>query len=47
MIKNGNLIAEYESLKEATEKTGFCMGGISLCINNKQKTCNKFIFKRR
>lgn len=46
---NGNLINEYESLSEASKKTGVNIQKISLCINNKYKYRNKkeiYIWKK-
>ncbi len=42
---NGNLIAEYDSLQEASKKTGFCISGIGNCCNGKAHTCNGFKWK--
>lgn len=43
--KNGNLIEEYSSIKEAAEVNNFCISGISLCCNGFYKTSNTFIWK--
>lgn len=42
----GNLIAVYESQKEAGEKTGSCRHKISLVVSGKRKTHNNFIWRR-
>ena len=42
----GNLINTYRSIVEASKNTGISIGNISLCINNKRKTANKYIWKR-
>lgn len=43
--KNGELLQTYRSLSEAN-KYGFSMSGISDCINGRQKTHRKFIWRR-
>ena len=42
----GNLINTYESIVEASKDTGISIGSISLCINNKRKTANRYIWKK-
>ena len=42
----GNLINTYESMIEASKYTGISIGSISLCINNKRKTANRYIWKK-
>jgi len=43
---NGDLIAVYESRKEATQKTGVAGSGISLVIRGKNRTAGGFIWRR-
>lgn len=40
-----NLIAEYDSLQEASKQTGSCKSGIGNCCNGKAYTCNGFKWK--
>ena len=42
---NNNLIAEYNSLQDASKQTGFCKSGIGNCCNGKAHTCNGFRWK--
>lgn len=43
--KNYNIIAEYESLKEASNITGYNRGNISACCLGKLKTYHGFIWR--
>lgn len=46
--KNGEFVAEYESLSIAAEKLGIkSCAHISSCINGKRKTCHNYIWKRK
>lgn len=42
----GNLINSFNSISEASKITGYSMGSISLCLNDKRKTAYKYIWKR-
>lgn len=42
----GELVNSFNSISEASNKTGVSAGAISMCINNKRKTANKFIWKK-
>lgn len=42
---DGNIINEYKSLKDASEKTGTRITGISLCCSGKYKHSNGFIWR--
>jgi hypothetical protein len=42
---DGNIINQYKSLKEASEKTGSRITGISLCCSGKYKHSNGFIWR--
>lgn len=44
-IKNGVIVGEFESTKEAERQTGICRVSISSCCKGKQKTAGKFIWK--
>jgi len=44
-INNNNIIAEYNSLKEASEKTGTRVSGISLCCSGTYKHSNGFFWR--
>ena len=41
----GNLIAEFPSISEASRKTGINVGNISRCCNGGCKTVNGFVFR--
>ena len=41
---NGEFIAEYKNIKEATEKTGVKRDGIRDCINKKQNSSSNYIW---
>lgn len=43
--KDGNLIREWDSIKEAAQTMKIDKASISKCCKNKQKTCNGFIWK--
>lgn len=43
--KNGNLIATYKSIQEASKTTKINSSSISKCCNNKVKSAGKFIWK--
>ena len=43
--KDGQLIAEYSSLKEAERQTGIWAGSIDRCCKGQRKTANGFIWK--
>ena len=43
--KNGDFVAEYKSLNEASRQTKIPCSGISLCCNDKQKTAGGFVWK--
>ena len=43
--KNNNIIAEYNSLTEASEKTGTRISGISSCCSGRYKYSNDFIWR--
>lgn len=43
--KDGVLVAEYESLNEASRRTKIHCPSISLCCNNKQKTAGGYLWK--
>ncbi len=43
--KNNNVIAEYNSVKEASEKTGTRPSGISSCCSGRYKYSNDFIWR--
>lgn len=44
---NGNKICEYESVKEAVEKTGLNQSSIVMCCQGKRNHTGGFIFKYR
>ncbi len=44
-IKNGNILAEYKCINDATLETGITHSGISRCCNGKQKTSKGFEWK--
>lgn len=44
---NNNFINEYPSISEASLKTGTNRTSLSQCLNNKLKTANNFIWKRK
>lgn len=43
--KLGNVIAIYDSIKDAAEKTGFFHQNIQACCSGKLKTCHGYIFE--
>lgn len=43
--KLGNVIAIYNSIAEASQKTGFFHQNIQACCSGKQKSCNGFVFE--
>ena len=43
---DGNLINEYSSIQEASEKTNSCRTTIIGCLNGKYKTANNYIWSR-
>ena len=47
LSKDGELIAEYPSTKEAERRTGCYHGNICNCCKGKQKSCGGFIWKYR
>lgn len=42
---NDNLIAEHDSLQEASKRTGYSISGIVNCCNRKAHTCNGYKWK--
>lgn len=44
--KQHNFIAEFDGLLKASKELGISIGNISMCINNKRKTTNGYIFER-
>ena len=44
--KQHNFIAEFDSLLKAAKELKISIGNISMCINNKRKTANGYIFER-
>lgn len=42
---NGNVLNQFESLKQAEEATGVNLGSISLVCNNKRKTAGGYIWR--
>ena len=43
--QDGDLIGVYSSIREASRETGVDRVGISWCVNGKQKTAGKYIWK--
>ena len=43
--KEGNFVAKYPSLKDASQKTGFYYQGISACCRGKHMSCGGFVWK--
>lgn len=42
----GNFINSFDSILEASKITGYNIANISLCVNGKRRTANKYIWKR-
>ena len=45
LSKDGELIAEYPSTREAERQTGCCHGNICNCCKGKYKSCGGYIWK--
>ena len=45
MIKKGNIICSYNSLKEASADTGILLGGISKVLIGNRPTAGGYIWK--
>ena len=45
LSKDGELIAEYQSTREAERQTGCCHGNICNCCKGKYKSCGGYIWK--
>jgi group I intron endonuclease len=43
----GTFIKNWDSIREASNKLGFCESVISRCVNSKRKTAYKFIWKNQ
>lgn len=44
-IKNGNIICEFNGVREASRKTGICFACISQCCLGKHKTAGGYLWK--
>lgn len=47
LAENGKQVAEYWSIKQAAEKTGFRYEKIMMCVNGKKQTYKGFYWRKK